>query len=131
LRAFCQNVGQIAASLSNIHQMATYRLSYRQRQFPRFKKLDALMPEAEHMHGVFRVIPKLFNKLDAVYVPLAPFADKSLPLRFQVTKESFTRVPRCECGREFLQFFPDFSSDHQSVIRQVQQKKHGWIALQR
>ncbi len=74
------------------------------------------------MHRIFCVITKLLDKLDAVYVPLAPFADKSLPLRFQVTKESFTRVPRCECGREFLQFFSNTRSDHQRIGWQVQQK---------
>jgi len=33
------------------------------------------MSESQHMHGIFGVVPKLLNQLDAVYVTLATLSD--------------------------------------------------------
>ena len=41
----------------------------------------------KHVHGIFRVIPKLLNELDAVYIALAAFANQPLSLRFEVSQE--------------------------------------------
>ena len=35
------------------------------------------------MHGVFRVIPKLFNEFDTVHITLATLTNKPLSLRFR------------------------------------------------
>ena len=75
------------------------------------------MPEPQHVHGIFRVIPKLFNEFDTVHITLATLADKPLSLRFQLSKGPIPRVSRSKCRREFLKFFPNGGSDHHSKRR--------------
>ena len=43
------------------------------------------MPKPQHVHGIFRVIPELFNKFDAVDITLSTLADEALSLSFQVS----------------------------------------------
>jgi hypothetical protein len=66
---------------------------WRLRQSPRFEKFDTLMPEPQHVHGIFRVIPKLFNKFDTIHITPAALADTPPSLRFQLSKGSFPRAP--------------------------------------